>query len=66
MVVLPDPWGGEWFPIEVAARELPNRRYRDDADAAAEWRRARIVTIGGVVRGGPSSHRRLSPRRCLG
>ena len=55
IVVSPDPWGGEWFPIEIAARELPNRRYRDDADAAAAWRSARIVTIGGVVRGGPPS-----------
>jgi uncharacterized protein DUF3891 len=51
LVVRPDPFAGAAVAISVSARELPNRRYRDAADAAAAWRAARIVTVSGTMRG---------------
>jgi hypothetical protein len=47
----PDPFGGERVPIEIRARRLPNRPYRDSADAAAAWEIAERVTIAGSVAG---------------
>ena len=41
LVVRPDPFAGATVPISISARELPNRPYRDAADAAAAWREAR-------------------------
>lgn len=52
VVVSPDPFGGLRVPIEVKARELPDRQFRDDADAAAAWRDGRVVVVSGLVSGG--------------
>jgi hypothetical protein len=51
LVVRPDPFGGATVPIGVSARELPNRLYRDAADAAAAWREAPVVTVSGTMTG---------------
>ncbi len=52
LVVRPDPFTGASVPISIRAREIPNRPYRDAADAAAAWRAGRDVTIAGTISGG--------------
>ncbi|HEX5217253.1 MAG TPA: DUF3891 family protein [Vicinamibacterales bacterium] len=52
VVVSPDPFGAVSVSLEVEARLLPNRVYRDDADLAAAWHDAPTTTLTGVCRGG--------------
>ena len=54
LVVSPDPFGGCELRLEVSARQLPNRRYEDAADAARAWSTAPSVMLGGVLSGGRS------------
>ena len=54
LVVSPDPFGGCELRLEVSARQLPNRRYEDAADAARAWSSAPSVMLGGVLCGGRS------------
>lgn len=51
VVITPDPFDGASIPISVLARELDKRPFRDAADAATAWQRAREVTLSGTVRG---------------
>jgi hypothetical protein len=51
LVVVPDPFAGATVPISIPGRELPNRPYGDDAEAAAAWRDARPITIAGIAVG---------------
>jgi hypothetical protein len=60
VTISPDPFGGVRIPIDVQARLLAKRRYRNDADAAGEWIAAREVRIDGGVRGA-GVHRTISP-----
>jgi hypothetical protein len=52
VVVTPDPFDGTPVPITIPARELPNRIYRDAADAAAAWAGGRRIELSGTVQGG--------------
>jgi hypothetical protein len=47
IAVSPDPFGGMPMAIDVRARVLPNRAFRDDADAASAWRDGRTTTLQG-------------------
>ena len=51
IVVRPDPFDGQAWPIQVPARVLPDRTYRSEDDARAEFARAPHVTLAGLVRG---------------
>jgi len=50
VLVSPDPFGGESVSLEVEARVLPNRVYRDEQDLAASWHDAPTTTLTGVCR----------------
>jgi hypothetical protein len=52
LVVTPDPFGGGVVRLAVRARELPNRRFRSEADAAREFEAASIFSLTGVFAGG--------------
>ena len=51
VVIRPDPFAGASFAISISAREIPNRTYRDAADAVGEWKNAQVVEIKGTVSG---------------
>lgn len=51
VVIAPDPFGRASIPVSIRARELPNRPFRDAADAASAWRDARDVALSGSVSG---------------
>ena len=51
LVVSPDPFAGRASEFELAAREMPLRRFASAADARSELARARPITLRGVVRG---------------
>ncbi len=51
VVVRPDPFGARAIPIEIRGVRMPNRRYRDAADAAEAWRAGPPVSIAGRVVG---------------
>lgn len=53
LVVSPDPFGGAEVPIEVAARELPNRQWRSDAELRHALAEARGTTLAGTVAAPP-------------
>jgi len=50
VLVSPDPFGGESVSLEIEARVMPNRVYRDEADLAASWHDAPTTTLTGVCR----------------
>jgi hypothetical protein len=52
VAISPDPFGGTRVPVDIPARELPSRGYRNGADAAAAWRAARQIRIAGEAVGG--------------
>ena len=52
LVVTPDPFAGREWPIDITARELPNRSFSSDPDAARAYATAAHVKISGVVTGG--------------
>ena len=49
--ITPDPFGGARIPMSIRARELPNRRYRDNDDAREAWNAAPEITLHGSVAG---------------
>lgn len=51
LVVAPDPFDGAHVPLDVPARELPNRAFASTEDAAAAFRTAPRVTVTGLARG---------------
>lgn len=53
LVVTPDPFTGETVPIEVAARVLPHGAFASAAAAAHAYASAPVVTLAGVITGGP-------------
>ena len=50
VLVTPDPFSGESVSLEIEARVIPNRAYRDDEDLAAAWHTAPTTTLTGVCR----------------
>jgi hypothetical protein len=54
LTVTPDPFEGRQVPLEVTARELPDRVFRSEADAREAFSRARAVLVQGVA-SGPTS-----------
>lgn len=55
VTVTPDPFGGREIPIEVPARELPNRAFVSSAEASSVFKSAPVRSHRGLVRGGQSS-----------
>jgi hypothetical protein len=53
LVIEPDPFNGRDVAIEVTARELPNRRYASDSEAARTFESARPFALHGTVAGAP-------------
>lgn len=53
VVVTPHVFGGAEIPIEVAAREIPQRKFQSDADLRDALRAATKTTIHGDVAGKP-------------
>lgn len=51
VVVAPDPFGGRSIPIEVTAREIPDRIFESDDELRACVRAGREVIVSGVVSG---------------
>jgi hypothetical protein len=51
LVVTPDPFAGSELPIEVSARELPNRSFTSAAAAREAFAAAPTVTLTGVIKG---------------
>lgn len=47
--VSPDAFGGRTVPFQIAAREIPRRRYASDADLREAVARATVVTLAGTV-----------------
>lgn len=47
--ITPDPFGGARVRLEVRAKELPKRPFRDGADAAAAWREGRDIRVAGTT-----------------
>jgi hypothetical protein len=52
VLVSPDPFGGVSVSLEIEARLMPNRIYRDGKDLAAAWHDAPTTTLTGVCRAG--------------
>lgn len=52
VVVSPDPFGGATIPLDVGAREIPNRRYQSDAELRDAFNAAPETTLHGEVVGG--------------
>ena len=53
-VLTPDVFGGMEIPIAIAARELPKRPFRSDADLRDSLREAPTTTLQGTVVGVPA------------
>jgi hypothetical protein len=51
LLVSPDPFGGACIHFEVAARVIPDRRYRSDDDLRAAVRDGNVMTLNGTARG---------------
>jgi hypothetical protein len=49
--VIPDPFGGQEVPLEIAARRLPNRPFHTRRDAAAALAAAPLVALTGIASG---------------
>jgi hypothetical protein len=52
LTVTPDPFEGCEVPVEISARELPNRPFRSAAEAEEAFVTARTVLVEGFVSGG--------------
>ena len=52
VVVTPDACGGAEIPIEIAAREIPHRPYRSDAELGHALKEAHTTMLTGTVVGG--------------
>jgi hypothetical protein len=50
VLVRPDPFAGAVVPMEVPARLLPDRPFRDQADLDAAWRAAPTAVVVGETR----------------
>jgi len=59
----PFPFTGEAVPLEVAARVVPDRRYRDADDLAREMASARVVRLPYVVHRASHARGRSAPGR---
>jgi len=51
VLVSPDPFGGLSIPIEVRARQIPDRTFESDEDLRSTVRGAHEVVVKGVVSG---------------
>jgi hypothetical protein len=51
LLVAPDPFGGLEVPLEVPARQLPDRPYLSDEDLRAAWAAAPQVPVTGIAAG---------------
>jgi hypothetical protein len=51
VLVSPDPFGGRSIPIEVRARQIPDRTFESDDDLRATVHAAREVVVKGIVSG---------------
>lgn len=49
VAVTPDPFDGARIPIDITAKEIPNRPYRSDAELRDAVRQAEAVTLSGEV-----------------
>jgi hypothetical protein len=57
LVVSPDPFNAARVRFEVAARTIPDRAYRSDAELHAAFREGRVVTLPGTAAGAVTSPR---------
>ena len=55
VVVRPDAFGGKEVPIEIEAREIPNRSFQSDMEVRDALREARVTTLEGIVTGSGAS-----------
>jgi hypothetical protein len=55
LTITPDPFEGREVPLEVTARELPNRPFHSAAEAREAFSKARIVPVEGIASGPTSS-----------
>jgi uncharacterized protein DUF3891 len=53
LTIRPDPFDRREVPLSISARQLPDRRYRSEADACEAFRSAPTVTVNGVALGAP-------------
>ena len=51
VLVTPDPFDGATVPLEVRAREMVDHPFATDAEAAAAFASARLLTVSGTVVG---------------
>jgi hypothetical protein len=51
VVVTPDAFGGAEIPIEIDAREIPNRPFRSEVELRDALREAKVTTLEGMVSG---------------
>jgi hypothetical protein len=51
LTITPDPFEGREVPLEIAARELPNRPFQSAAEASEAFSKARHVVVEGVATG---------------
>lgn len=51
LTIAPDPFRGAEIPVEIAARELPNRVYTSAEDAEQAWRSASVLSVATVISG---------------
>lgn len=51
VLVSPDPFGGRSIPIEVKARQIPDRTFESDQDLRATVHAAQEVVLKGIVSG---------------
>lgn len=51
VIITPDPFAGAEVPLEIAARELPDRSFRSTSDAQSAFSRAPRVAVTGVASG---------------
>jgi len=51
LIVTPDPFGGREVPLQIAARELPNRPFRSATEARDLFESAPAVTLAGIAAG---------------
>jgi hypothetical protein len=52
LIIEPDPFGGHEVPIEINGREMPDRRYTSDVEAADVYAAAPHVVVRGIAIGG--------------
>ena len=52
--VTPDPFGGQDVPLEITARQMPNRPFASAAEVEREWRAAPTVLLTGTTSAAPT------------